>query len=124
MLKYQYHDAMLESVELGSDQQVTLIISLYPIFYPEKTRVSVRLNEIFNFTSFSKYLSPICAEKYEDPTDPFLGTCESLQIDSKFPSSEGSLYFFIKISGFGSFRPHCKGMSETLLAPQNESPSA
>jgi len=81
------------------------------------------LKGIFNFIPFSKYLALICAERDNNVIDPPLDTCETFHSDSKIPSSEKSLYFFIKINNFGSFRIHCREVSETLLASQDENPA-
>lgn len=118
MLQYEYHDALLERVGFDLGQDVTLTFYLYSVFYPQEHRVSVRLTEVFNFKSFGTYLAPICSEQDADPSDSNLGTCESFHVDSKRVSSDGSLYFFLRIAGHGSFRIHCRAVSETLNPEQ------
>lgn len=115
MLSYQYHDAILEEINFDDGQCIELTFLLYPIFYPQTTRVSVRLEKVLNFESVRRFLEPICAEKLLDLTDRFLGTCEAFHADTKLQSQEGSFRLFIKIADFGSTRIHCKGFGETLL---------
>lgn len=46
---YDYHDAELLDTAIGPRSETALTFDLYPVFYPDKPQVAVRLAGIFNF---------------------------------------------------------------------------
>ena len=108
-LKYEFHDSNIASVQIGPRREATLVIDLYPIFYPDRTTVRVRFGGIFNFEKVKACLDAV--EREKDDPDAYLARIESLQFDTKKRSSSDDLYLYLKLDFQDGFRIHCQHLS-------------
>lgn len=67
-LNFNYHDAVLESIQF---QQNTLVltISLYSIFYPTQTQVKLILENISNHITCEKWIAEVNTAYQEENED-------------------------------------------------------
>ncbi|GET45392.1 hypothetical protein ACI75Y_06420 [Capnocytophaga stomatis] len=82
MLKYCYHDGGLEKV-IVSEKILSLWISLYSIFYPQKTRILLKFhhqNDIQFFSKWKKEANQLFTE--DDEEDVFI-RIEAIEIQEK-----------------------------------------
>lgn len=112
-LVYKYHDACLLEISLGPRQEATLTFDLYPIFYPEKPRIAVRLGGIFDFDAVTKYFHNIQNEPCEP--DSYLVRCDAFQMEEGKVSKENDLHLLLEVEIFGKICIHCKNVSEIIL---------
>lgn len=114
-LRWNFHDANLESVRLGPRREVTLRIVLYSIFYPGAPRVEVRFGGIFDSETVHKYFERIQIQGGDEP-DSYLARFDALHYDSKKASKPGDLYFFLQLDHYGALKIHCGSLQTLLMA--------
>ena len=102
-IPYQFHDALLEEFQIGPQREVLLRISLYPVFYPGSPVVSVRFSDVANLDTVRTYFSKL------GKPDPEMGfdRIDALHYDTKRQSTEGKLFFYLRLNGEGSLIIHC-----------------
>jgi hypothetical protein len=110
-IPYQFHDALLEDFQVGPRREITLKISLYPIFYSGGPTVSVHFGGITNFDTVQAYF-----RKFEKPT-PEIGfdRIDTLNYDTKYKSTENKLFFYLQLSGEGSLKIHCSNFTVSAV---------
>ncbi len=106
-ISYDLHDSVIVAVSTGPEQEVSFVIDLYPIFYPDKPRIVLRFDGILNYEKVRNYVKQIEAEADDD-----IGCgIHCFQYDSKKKSKAGDYWFFLETAWLGPVRIHCSQMT-------------
>lgn len=107
-IAYNFHDSTIVSVSIGPEREVTFVIELYPIAYPDKPQVILRFSGIFNYEVVEAYIRQIKVEGDED----YIGCrIDGLQYDTKKQSTDKDKWFFLETDWCGPLPIHCAEMT-------------
>lgn len=116
-IAYQLHDSVIVSVSTGPRREAALVIDLYPIFYPDKLRIELRLAGIRNYEKVQSYLQQI----QKDADSEYIGCrIDSFSYDAKKESKDSDCWFFLETSWNGPMQIHCSKMTMTKLSNLEE----
>ncbi|MBW4683289.1 MAG: hypothetical protein KME19_24860 [Microcoleus vaginatus WJT46-NPBG5] len=114
-LKYNFHDALLEKVEVGPRREVTLHIILYSVYYEGGPSVQVRFGAITNFDSVSAFFSKIVDEESNEEEGYI--RIDTLHYDKRKQSTAGKLFFCLASDWKGEIKIHCAKLVVSDIIP-------
>ena len=109
-LKYNFHDAQLDTVKIGPRREITLFVTLYPIYYPGAPQVQVRFGEISNFAAVSKFFNQMTTGVDEEDS---LERINALRYDQRKKSTANRLFFYCALDWAGEIKVHCAKLDVT-----------
>ena len=110
-LKYNFHDALLEKVEIGPRREITLHIILYSIYYKGGPGVQIRFGAITNFDSVKSFFEKIVNEECNGVRGYI--RVDALQYDKRKESTAAKLFFYVALNCEGEINIHCGKLGVT-----------
>ena len=103
-LKYEFHDSLLEKVEIDPRREITLHIILYSVYYKAGPSVLVRFGGITNFDSVSTFFGKIVNEECNEEEGYI--RIDALRYDNRKESKAGKLFFYLALDCQGEIKIH------------------
>ena len=105
---YDLHDSVIVAVSTGPRREVTFVVDLSPIFYPDKPRILLRFGGIVNYENVCAYVKAIATEAEH----AYLGCrIDTFQYDLKKVSRAHGYWFLLETDWGGPLRIHCAKMA-------------
>lgn len=79
-LMYNYHDGIVETLHIHQNS-LLLKISLYPILYPTRVQVQLRIENISNSITCKKWITELTASYYDDAENTLGARINSIYLD-------------------------------------------